>query len=96
MKKKKKKPNKPRTIKLLEENLGFPWWSSVENPPGNTGGTGLLPALGRSLMPQGHEAHVSQLPKPMLCNRRSHCNGKPVHATGESLHAAVKTPCSEN
>ena len=40
-------------------------------------------------------AQVLQLPKPMhlepvLCNKRSHSNEKPPHATRESLSAATK------
>ena len=64
-----------------------------------------------ALEPMSHNywAHMSQLLKPahlepVLCNKRSHRNEKPVHrneewplltATRESLHAATKTQCSQ-
>ena len=65
-----------------------------------------------TLEPVSHNywAHVPQLLKPVrlepvLRNKRSHCNERPIHrseewallaATGESLCTATKTQCSQN
>ena len=66
------------------------WWSRVKNLPANAGDTGSNPDPGRNHMLQGNKAcgpqlsphsraHMPQLLKPALCNKRSHCNEKPAH-----------------
>ena len=75
--------------------MGFPGGAVVENPPASAGDTGSSPGPGRSHMPQSSQAHAPQLLslhstareqrilKPMLCNKRSHCNKKPAHCNKE-------------
>ena len=47
----------------------------VKNPPANAGDMGSSPGPGRSHMPRSLE--------PVLCNKRSHGNEKPVHHNEE-------------
>ena len=66
----------------------FPGGAGVKNPPANAGDTGSSPGLGRSHMRQSNKARVPQLLKPthlepMLRNKRSHCNQKPMHRNKE-------------
>ena len=78
------------------------------NPAANAGNMDSVSGLGRSHVPGSNEAHVPQLPsphtpKPVLCNKRSHCSEKPMHrnkenpltATTESPRAAMKTQPSQ-
>ena len=60
----------------------FPGGPVIKNLP--AGDTGLIPGLGRFHMRRGNQTHAPQLRKPMLLepmlqNKRSHCNKKPVH-----------------
>ena len=66
--------------KMLFEDL--PGGTVGKNPPANAGDMSLIP--GRFHMLQATKAHVPQLLKPLhlepvLCNKRSHCDEKPVH-----------------
>ena len=65
--------------------------SVVKDPPANAGDMDLTPDLERSHMEQSNEvcapqplslcsrAQKPQLPKPILCNKRSHHDEKPVY-----------------
>ena len=66
----------------------FPGGPVGKNPPANAGDTGLIPGLGRSYVWQNNNAPAPQLLRlhtlePMLCNKRSHHNEKPVHCNEE-------------
>ncbi|KAJ8787544.1 hypothetical protein J1605_022859 [Eschrichtius robustus] len=67
---------------------GFPGGAVVKNLPANAGDAGSSPGPGRSHMPRSNSARVPQLLKPtrlepVLCNKRSHRNEKPVHRNEE-------------
>ena len=60
----------------------------VTNPPVNAGDMGSSPGPGRSHMLRSNKARVPQLLKPahlepMLRNKRSHRNEKPMHHNEE-------------
>ena len=59
----------------------------VMSPPANAGDTGSSPGPGRSHMLQSNLAHAPQLLspclEPVLHNKRSHGNEKPVHRNEE-------------
>ena len=60
-------------------DIEFPCGLVVKNPPANAGVVGSVPGSGRSHMPRSNEACIPPLLKPVLCNKRSHCNEKPKH-----------------
>ena len=73
---------------LLKMMMDFPGGSVVNNLPASAGDKGWIPGVGRSYMLQNNSAHVPQLLKlshldPILCNKRSHHNEKPVHHNKE-------------
>ena len=75
-----------KNIKKKKE--GLPGGAVVKNPPANAGDLGLSPGPGRSHMLRSNQAHVPQLLKPVclepvLHNKRSHRNEKPVHHNKE-------------
>ena len=80
----------PRVI-LHNKILGtqdFPGGTMVKNPPANAGDTGSSPGLGRSHVPWSGWAREPQLLKParlepVLRNKRSHRDEKPVHRNKE-------------
>ena len=60
----------------------------VKNPPASAGDTGSIPGPATFHMPQGNQAHVSQLLrltalKPVLHNKGSRHNEKPAHGQEE-------------
>ena len=71
--------------------LMLPWWLRGKYPPANAGDMGSVPDPGRFHMLQSNEARVPQLLthvlqqlrlsllEPVLCNKRSHHEEKPVH-----------------
>ena len=79
----------------MKSGRDFPGGAVVKNPPANAGDAGLSPGLGRSHMLQSNEARAPQLLspcattmkparlEPVLCNRRSHRNEKPMHRNEE-------------
>ena len=106
----KKKPKKQHSsLRQRWVDLDFPGGPVVKNPPANTGDAGLLPDLGRSLMPRSNEARVPQLLslcalEPVSCKKRGRRRGEPAHrseeepllaATRESPCAATKARCSQ-
>ena len=75
-------------INFLENLQGFPGGAVFKNLPANAGDTSSSPGPGRSHMPRSSEARAPQLLKPVhiepvLCNKRSHLNEKPVHCNEE-------------
>ena len=76
-------------------NQDFPGGPVVKHLPATAGETGSISGLGRLYMLQGTQAHLPQLlsahsralsfaflahaPKPVLYNKKTHSNGKPVH-----------------
>ena len=77
-------------VKGIKDNLegDFPGGRVVRNPPAGAGDTGSIPGSRRSHMPRSKQAHAPQLLKPtclepVLCNKRSHCNEKPMHCNEE-------------
>ena len=76
---------------------GFPGGVVVENPPADAGDTGSSPGPGKSHMlrtralqllslhSRAHEPRLLKPPclEPMLRNKRSHYNEKPVHLNKE-------------
>ena len=76
------------TPPIKRPSRDFPGGTVVKNLSANAGDTGSIPSPGRSHMPRSNEARVPQLLKPrtlepVLCNKRSHCNEKPVHHNEE-------------
>ena len=77
-------------VGLREDSaLDSPDGPMVKTPPANAGVTGSIPGPGRSLMLQSSLAHAPQLLsphtlEPLLCNKRSYCNEKPVHCQQRS------------
>ena len=77
---------KPPIIKSLIKTPpfgDFPGGTVDKNLPANAGDTGLIPGPGRFLMSQSNQAQALQLLKPMslkpvLRNKRSHHNEKPL------------------
>ena len=75
----------------------------VKNPPANAGDTGSSPGPGRSHMLWSNKARASRLLSPhattteaRVPRARAPQQEKPLlAATGESLHAATKTQCSQ-
>ena len=74
-----------------QENAELPWWSEQ------------LPLV-RATKPMRHNSWRPRALKPVLCSKRSHCNGKPTcttasrscTTTGESLGAVPKTNAATN
>ena len=62
--------------------MDFPGGPVVKNLHSYAGGMGLLPDLGRLHMPWGkqteHHNDWARALEPMPCNKRSHCNEKPM------------------
>ena len=56
--------------------LDFPDGPVFESLPAKSGDTGLILGTGRFTSHGQLSPHV---PEPVLCNKRSHCNEKPVH-----------------
>ena len=69
----------------------------VKNPTANAGNTGSIPGAGRSRMPQSSYAHAleptqllkSAFLKPMLCNKRSHCNDKSMDCNEDPMQPKI-------
>ena len=65
---------------LKDGALDFPSGPVIKNPPASVGDKGSVPALGRSQMPEGNQAHVPQLPSrcigTMQHNKRRQHNQK--------------------
>ena len=81
---------------LIYDIRGFPGGAVVKNPPANAGDIWVQalvqegPTCRRATKPVRHNywARMPQLlkpahPEPMLHNKRSHCNEKPVHHNEE-------------
>ena len=62
------------SLKMFE---GFPGGSVVKNLPANAGGTGSIPGLGRSHIPQSKPLRHNI--EPVLGNKKNHYNEKPSH-----------------
>ena len=86
---------------------GFPGGSVVNKPIANAGDAGSIPAPGRSYMLWSNKAHVPQplslcsgaqepqllcTLEPELCNKRRHCNEKPVH---HNYRVVLRSPLLE-
>ena len=76
------------SLPLKNCNRDFPGGAVVKNWPVNAGDTGSSPGPGGPHMPRSNEVHEPQLQKPecldpMLHNKRSHRNEKPVHHNKE-------------
>ena len=84
-------------------------WASlvVKNPPANAGDMGLIPGPGRFHVPWSNWACTPQLLsphavtteaqglKPVLCNKRRHCNEKSAHSNEEVCSPQLgKSPCA--
>ena len=66
MKEKKKDKINGTQIYYLKYNLGLPGGTVVQNPPANAGDTSLIPAPGRSHMPQNNYHLCATTTKPIL------------------------------
>ena len=71
-----------------KQNNAFPGGAVVKNPPASARDTGSSPGPRRSHMRQSNKALKPQLLKParlepVLRNKRSHHNEKPVHRKEE-------------
>ena len=91
----KKKKKKELNVELL---LDFPGSTVDKNLPANAGDMGSIPGLRKFHTPLATKAHEPQLLKPMclepvLHNKRSHGNEKPVH---HSKGDPPSTPTTEN
>ena len=86
---------------------GFPGGSVVNKPIANAGDAGSIPAPGRSYVLWSNKAHVPQplslcsgaqepqllcTLEPELCNKRHHCNEKPVH---HNYRVVLRSPLLE-
>ena len=71
-----------RQVERYSEELGgrgaFPGETVVRCPPANAGDMASIPGQGRSHILQGNSAHAPQRLKSVLCNKRRHCNEKPM------------------
>ena len=91
-------------LELERAEQDFPGGTVNKNLPVNAGDTGSI--TGPEKMPNavGQRRPCASTTEPMLCNKRSHCSGKPIHhneeqllltATRESLCKAMKTQHSK-
>ena len=75
-------------LALKKNEMDFPGGAVDKNPPASAEDMGSIPGLERFHMPQSNKAWAPQLPKlthldPVLCNKRSHSNKKPIYHNEE-------------